>query len=166
MSHVGCVGGVGDENDAYKRMIHFRIVGSIWLVCCFVPAVKFPIDLWSMTTHNQHGLSIDFHGVLFWISQFLVEMSFLLILIIASGLLRLRRWAAVGARFVGVISLVVCLWFILTQGMEHGPEPYAAIWFGVALSAYTIFVVWRFRPYERMAEQDGAAKGSQPCRSE
>ena len=128
-------------------MIHFRIIGSIWLVCCVVPAVKFPIDLWSMTTHHQHGLSTDVHGVLFWISQFLVEVSFLLILMIGWGLLRLRRWAAIGARFVGVISLVVCLWFILTQGLEHGPEPYAAIWFGVALSAYTIFAVWRFRPW-------------------
>jgi len=81
-----------------------------------------------------------------------VEVSFLLILLIGWGLLRLRRWAAVGGRFLGVISLLVCLWFILTQGIEHGPEPYVGIWCGVALSAYTIFAVWSFRPYDRIAE--------------
>ena len=42
-------------------------------------------------------------------------------------------------------------WFILSQGLDHGPEPYVAIWFGVALSGYTIFTVWRFRPYDRFA---------------
>jgi len=122
-------------------MIHFRIIGSIWLVCCFVPAVKFPIDLWSMTTHHQHGLSTDAHGVLFWIFQFFVEVSFLLILIIGWGLLRLRRWAAVGARFVGVIALVVCLWFILTQGVEHEPE----------------FTVYR----QTLPQRPGASRGRQ-----
>src|SRR5437870_301720 len=40
---------------------------------------------------------------------------------------------AVGGKFLGVISLLVCLWFIVTQGMEHGPEPYVGIWCGVAL---------------------------------
>jgi hypothetical protein len=133
-------------------MIHFRIVGSIWLVSGLVSAVKFPFELWSMATDQQYGVTTGFHGTLFWISQFLVEVSFLLLLLIGLGLLRLRRWAAVGGKFLGIISLLVCLWFILTQGMEHGPEPYVAIWCGVALSAYTIFAVWSFRPYDRIAE--------------
>ena|SRR5437588_8367806 len=78
-------------------------------------------------TQDSNGLSTDVHGLLFWIFQFLVEISFLLILLIGWGLIRLRRWAAVGGKFLGVISLLVCLWFILTQGMEHGPEPYVVI---------------------------------------
>ena len=133
-------------------MIHFRIVGSIWLISGLVSAVKFPFELWSMATDQQYGITTGFYGALFWISKFLVEVSFLLILLTGWGLLRLRRWAAVGGRFLGVISLLVCLWFILTQGMEHGPEPYVGIWCGVALSAYTIFAVWSFRPYDRIAE--------------
>jgi len=140
-------------------MIHFRIIGSIWLVSCLVPAVRLPLDLWSLATQHQHGLSTDDNRVLFWISQFLVEVSFLLIMLIGWGLLRLRRWAAVGGRFLGIISLLVCLWFILTQGMKHGPEPYVAIWCGVALAAYTIFAVWRFRPYERIAEPRAVPNG-------
>jgi len=133
-------------------MIHFRIIGSIWLVSCFVPAVKLPIELWSLATQDSNGLSTEPHGLVFWISQLLVEVSFLLVLVLGWGLIRLRRWAAVGGKFLGVISLLVCLWFILTQGMEHGAEPYVAIWCGVALSAYTIFSVWRFSPYDRIAE--------------
>src|SRR5216110_3436671 len=133
-------------------MIHFRIIGSIWLISGLVSAVKFPFELWSMATDQQYGITTGFYGALFWISKFLVEVSFLLILLIGWGLLRLQRWAVVGGRFLGVISLLVCLWFILTQGMEHGPEPYVGIWCGVALSAYTIFAVWSFRPYDRIAE--------------
>ncbi len=126
-------------------MIHFRIIGSVWLVAGLVSAAKLPIDLWATPTNS--------HEVLFWISQLLVEAWFVLILVMGWGLLRLRRWAAVCGRGVGVISLGVCFWFILSQGLGHGPEPYVAIWCGVALSGYTIFTVWRFRPYDRVAEQ-------------
>src|SRR5437867_5439357 len=133
-------------------MIHFRIIGFIWLVSGFAPAVKLAIDLWSLATGREQTYSPEVHGVLFWISQVLVEVSFLVILLIGWGLLQLRRWAAVGGKFLGVISLLVCLWFILTQGMEHGPEPYVGIWCLVALSAYTIFAVWSFIPYDRIAE--------------
>ncbi len=132
-------------------MIHFRIIGAVWLLACLVPAAKFPIDLWAIATDQQFGAG-NAHGAWFWVSQFLVEAWFVLALFMGWGLLRLRHWAAVCARFVGAISLLVCFWFILTQGLEHGPEPYVAIWCGVALSAYTIFTVWRFKPYDRIAE--------------
>ena len=131
------------SSGGFERMIHFRIIGSVWLVTGLVSAAKLPIDLWATPTNS--------HEVLFWISQLLVEAWFVLILAMGWGLLRLRRWAAVCGRLVGVISLGVCFWFILSQGLDHGPEPYVAIWFGVALSGYTIFTVWRFRPYDRFA---------------
>jgi len=140
-------------------MIHFRIIGSIWLVSCLVPAVKLAFELCSLATQRPNGPLTDDHGAQFWITQLLVEVSFLLIMLIGWGLIRLRRWAAVAGRFWGVVSLLVCVWFILTQGMKHGPEPYVAIWCGVALSAYTIFAVWRFRPYDRIAEPDAAPNG-------
>ena len=148
-------------------MIHFRIVGCIWLISGLISAMKFPSELWSMGTDQQYGITTGFHGTLFWISQFLVEPSFLLILLIGWGLIRLRRWAAVGGRFLGVISLLVCLWFILTQGLEHGPEPYVAICCAVAFSAYTLFAVWRFRPYDPISEPCATPNGgpAPPCAS-
>jgi len=140
-------------------MIHFRIIGSIWLVSCLVPAVKLALDLWSLATQHPNGPPTQDHGVPFWFSQFLVEISLMLIMLMGWGLIRLRHWAAVAGRFWGVISLLICLWFILTQGTKHGPEPYVAIWCGVALSAYTVFALWRFRPYDRIAEPNAAPHG-------
>jgi hypothetical protein len=31
-------------------MIHFRILGSVWLLVGFVSAIKLPIDLWAAPT--------------------------------------------------------------------------------------------------------------------
>jgi hypothetical protein len=146
-------------------MIHFRIIGSIWLVSGLIPAVKLAPELWLLATQRQYGTSTGDHGAQLWITELLVEASFLLIMIIGWGLIRLRRWAAVAGRFWGVISLVICLWFILTQGTTHGPEPYVAIWCGVALSAYTIVALWRLRPYDRIAEQGAAPNGGLTARS-
>jgi hypothetical protein len=132
-------------------MINLRIIGSIWMISSLVPAVKLAIELWSLATHQQAGLATDSEGVGFWISQLLVEASFLLILLTGWGLFCFRRWAPVAGGFLGVVSLAVCVWFILTQGRQHGPEPYVAIWCGVALSIYTLFGVWRFRSHNQLA---------------
>jgi hypothetical protein len=125
-------------------MIHFRVIGAVWLLVGLVSAVKLPMDLWKTASGS---------GALFWTSQFLVEGFFVLLLVMGWGLLRLRHWAAMCARVIGLISLGVCFWFITTQGMEHGREPYVAIWCGVVISAYTLFTVWKFRPYDRIATQ-------------
>jgi len=77
-------------------MIHFRIVGSIWLISGLVSAVKFPFELWSMATDQQYGITTGFYGTLFWISKFLAEVSFLLILLIGWGLLDRLMSAEVG----------------------------------------------------------------------
>ena len=133
-------------------MINLRITGAIWMVSSLVPAVKVAIELWSLATHKPAGPT-DTEGVGFWISQLFVEVSFLLIAFTGWGLFCLRRWAVVAGGFLGVISFLVCVWFIITQGMQHGPEPYVAIWFGVALSVYTLFGVWRFRRPDQLAQQ-------------
>jgi hypothetical protein len=143
-----------------EHMIHFKIIGSIWLVSSLVPAIKLALEMWSFATQHRYGLSTEGHEVSFWISQTLVKISFVLIMLIGCGLIRLRRWAAVAGRFWGVISLLICLWFILTQGTNHGPAPYVAIWCGVALSAHTSLALWKFRPYERVAEAAAPPKGA------
>lgn len=136
--------------------MNLKIVGVIWMVSAVIPAVKRGIELWLVATHQPNALTTEPQGVGFWIAQFLVEVSFALILLTGWGLFRLRRWAVVAGGFLGVISLVVCVWFILTQGMQHGPEPYVAIWCGVALSFCTMFGVWKFRGHLRLAEQGAA----------
>src|SRR5439155_25720641 len=83
---------------SYEGMIHFRIIGSVWLVSCLVPAVKLGFELWSRATQHQYRPSTEEHGVQFWITQLLVEVSFVLIMIIGWGLIRLRRWAAATGR--------------------------------------------------------------------
>jgi hypothetical protein len=115
------------------------------MISSIVPGVQLAIELWSLATQRPHESATDAQGAGFWISQLLVELAFLLIALTGWGLLRLRRWAAIPGAILGVLSLVVCVWFILTQGMRHGPQPYVAIWCGVALSVYTIFGVSRFK---------------------
>jgi hypothetical protein len=140
-------------------MINLRIIGSIWIVSSIVQAVQLAIELWSLATQQPHAPTTDAQGVGFWISQLLVEIAFLLIALTGLGLLLLRRWAVVAGGFLGVISLVVCVWFIVTQGMQHGTAPYVAIWCGVVLSVYTIFGVWRFRRHNQLTEPGAAPKG-------
>jgi hypothetical protein len=143
-------------------MINLRIIGSIWMVSSLFSAVKLAIELWSLAMHQPAGPATNAEGVGFWISQLLVELSFLLIALTGWGLFCLRRWAGVAGGFLGVISLVVCVWFILTQGMQHGPQPYVGIWCGVALSAYTLFGVWRFRRHNQQLAEPGAAPNGGP----
>ena len=133
-------------------MINLRIIGSIWIVSSIVPAVKLALELSSLATRHSSVPISDAQGVGFWTSQLLVEVAFLLILLTGWGLLGLRRWSVAAGGFLGVVSLLVCIWFILTQGMQHGAEPYVAIWCGVALSGYTIFGVWRFRRQNQLAD--------------
>src|SRR2546429_322681 len=75
-------------------MIHFRIIGSIWLISGLFSAVKFPFELWSMATDQQYGITTGFYGALFSISKLLVEVSFLLILLIGWSLLRNQQTKA------------------------------------------------------------------------
>jgi hypothetical protein len=122
----------------------------MWLISGLLPALKHPINVWSLVTHPEYRIGSGPPGVGFWVAQLSVEVAFLLIMLIGLGLICLRRRAVVAGGFLGIISLLACGWFILTQGMKHGPEPYAAIWCGVVLSVYTIFSVWKFRRHNRL----------------
>jgi hypothetical protein len=127
-------------------MIHLRIIGCIWIVSAAVSAANRTFELYLFATHQPSPFAPDAQGLGLWLPQILVEISFLLIILTGWGLFRRRRWALGAGGVLGVMSLLICIWFILTQGMQHGPEPYVAIWCGVALSLYTIFGVWRFKP--------------------
>lgn len=132
-------------------MIHLRVIGIMWLISGLFPALKHPVNVWTLATHPEYRIGADPLGAGFWVTQVLVEISFLLIMLIGLGLICLRRRAVFAAGFLGIFALLTCVWFILTQGMKHGPEPYVAIWCGVALSVYTILSVWNYRHHNRLA---------------
>jgi hypothetical protein len=123
----------------------------MWLISGLLPALKHPFNVWTLATHPEYRIGSEPIGVGFWVAQLCVELSFVLIMLIGLGLIWLRPRAVVAGGFLGVISLLACVWFILTQGMKHGPEPYVAIWCGVALSVYTLVSVWKFRHHDRLA---------------
>jgi hypothetical protein len=133
-------------------MLHFRIIGLIWFVLSLVGATMFAPQLLSMAADRRYGISSGFHDMAFWASQFFVEGFLLLGMAAGFGLFQLKHWAAICTRITGVLLLLYCLSFLLMGEYEH----YDIIWlaaslFGGAFASYSLFVVWRFRPYDRAA---------------
>jgi|SRR5436190_24025672 len=130
-------------------MLHFKIIGVTWSVLCLVAAAMFAPHLWSMAMDRQYGIESGFHDAPFWISQFFIEAFLLAGALLGFGLFRLKRWAAISTRVTAALLLLYCLSFVL---MSHFPVAWLAVgMFGVAFAAYSLFVVWRFRPYDHAA---------------
>src|ERR1043166_7795134 len=102
--------------DSATHMLHFKIIGVIWLVLCLGATAVFAPQLWSMAMDGRYGIASDFHDVAFWISQFFAELFLLAGAMLVFGLFRLRRWAAICTRITAVLLLVYCLSFVL---MSH-----------------------------------------------
>jgi len=133
-------------------MAHFKITGLIWLALSLIAATVFAPQLWTMAADRQYGIGTGFHDSAFWVSQFFVEGFLLLGVAVGFGLLRLRRWAAICTRVTAVLVLLYCLSFILMGEFEHFHVAWLVVsLFGIAFAAYSLFVVWRFRPYDRAA---------------
>jgi hypothetical protein len=90
-------------------MIHLRIIGFLWLISGLLPALKHPMNVWSLATHPEYQIGLGPLGIGFWVTQLFVELSFLLIMLIGLGLICLRRRAVVAGGILGVISLLVCV---------------------------------------------------------
>lgn len=130
-------------------MIQFRAVGLSWLVLCAVAATVFGAELWSMAADRQYGFGSGFHDTGFWISQFSSEAFLIAGAMLGLGLFRLRRWAAICSRVAATLLLLYCLSFVLMSGFGDGWLAIGVI--GIIFAAYSLFVVWRFRPYEHAA---------------
>ena len=128
-------------------MLHFKIIGVGWLVLSLVAAAVFAPELWSIATDQRDGLGSGFHDVGFWASQFFVEGFLLAGVLIGFGLFRMRRWAAICTRVAAVLLMLYCLAFLAMAEFPFAFE--VAALFGLAFSGYSVFVVWRFRPYGR-----------------
>jgi hypothetical protein len=132
-------------------MLHCKVIGLTWLVLSLVAAAVFAPQLWSMATDSKYGLGTGFRGAGFWVSQFLVEGFLLFSVLVGFGLFRFRRWAAICLRITAVVPLLYCLAFLLMGEFIH----YHWAWviaglFGLAFAVYSLLVVWRFRPYDRI----------------
>jgi len=133
----------------HMRMLHFKIIGLTWLVLCLIGAAVFAPQLWSMAADRQYGFGSGFYDAGFWISQFSAEVLLLAGAGLGFGLFRLRRWAASCTRIAAALLLFYCLSFVLMSGF--GFAWLALGMFGVVFAIYSLFVVWRFRPYDRAA---------------
>lgn len=132
-------------------MTHLRITGPIWLVLCLTGAVAFGSHLRSIITDPQHGIRTSFHSTGFWALQFFVEAFLLLGLVAGFGLLRLKRWGAFCMRVCDVFLLLYCLvFFFISHYVEFHIAWLEESLLGVALSAYGLFVVWRFEPRDQL----------------
>jgi len=100
-------------------MLHFKIIGVIWLVVSVLAAAVFAPELWSMASDQKYGLGTRFHDTGFWVSQFFVEGFLLTGVLVGVGLLRLRRWAAICTRVAAVLLLLYCLAFLLMGEFIH-----------------------------------------------
>ena len=129
--------------------MQFKIMRATWLVLSSIAAVALNRDLWFTATDPKYGLGSGFLDAGFWFSELFAEGFLLVGVLIGFGLLRLRRWAAICARIEGVVLLVYCLAFLAMTEFSLVLELAAIL--GLCFASYTLFVVWRFRPYDRPA---------------
>ncbi len=130
-------------------MLHFKIIGLIWLALSVAAAAVFAPQLWDMAADSQHGFGSGFHDAGFWRAQFFADLFLLAGAVVGFGLFRLKRWAAFCMRITGSLLLLYCLSFVL---MSRFPMPWPVLGLaGLAFAAYSLFVVFRFRPYDEVA---------------
>jgi hypothetical protein len=130
-------------------MLHFKAIGLTWLVFCLAVAAIFAAQLCSMATDRQYGALNGFYDAGFWISQFSAELFLVAGAVLGFGLFRVKRWAAIGTRISAALLLLYCLSFVL---MSHFSMPWRVLGvLGVVFAAYTLFVVFTLRPYDRVA---------------
>ena len=137
---------LGQVVGGTTRMMHFKIIGVTWLLLCLIAAAVFAPQLWSMAMDSGTGFDED---AAFWVSQLFAEVFLLAGAMLGFGLFRLRRWAAICTRITAALLLLYCLSFVL---MSHFHFAWLALGiFGVIFASYSLFVVWKFRPYDHAA---------------
>jgi len=140
------------KNWYVSHMLHFRIIGLIWMALSLTALTARDPKLWVIVADPKYEIRADFQSLAFWALEFFV-MGFLLLGATAGvGLFRLKRWAAICTRMTGGLLLLYCLSILLMDEYTHSHIIWlAASLFGVAFASYTLFIVWRFRPYDRAA---------------
>jgi len=134
-------------------MWHFKIIGLIWLALSLAAlTARNPTLYWVIVGDPKYEIRADFQSLEYLALEFFV-MGFLLLGVMAGfGLFRLKRWAAICTRITGGLTLLYCLSLLLFDEHIHSHISWlAASFFGVAFASYSLFVVSRLRPYDRVA---------------
>jgi hypothetical protein len=134
-------------------MWHFKIIGLIWLALSLAAlTARNPTLYWVIVGDPKYEIHADFQSLEYLALEFLV-MGFLLLGVMAGfGLFRLKRRAAICTRITGGLMLLYCLSLLLLDEYVYSRITWlAASLFGVAFALYSLFVVSRFRPYDRAA---------------
>lgn len=130
-------------------MKSYRITGMIWLVLCLAGAVAFTPHLGALVMDHRDGLRTDPHGAGFWLLQFFAEAFLLAGIVAGLGLMLRRRWGAIWMWGTAAVLLCYSLIFLcISRYVEFHIAWFLESCFGIALAAYSLFVVWKFKPCE------------------
>jgi len=121
-------------------MTHYRIIGSVWLLFGVIGFVLSAIE--GLRCLNMGDPLTD--GAV--VSSFIASIFCALAAVTSIGLFRARGWARICGTIMAIIFSLYCLSFILMVGLEYGAFWFLASCLGVLLSAYTLTVIWVFRP--------------------
>jgi len=127
----------------------FKITGVIWLVLCLAGAIAFTRHLGSIVMDPLDGLWTDSHPAGFWILQFFAEAFLLAGVVAGLGLMLRRRWGAMWMWGTSAVLLLYSLVFLfISRYVEFHIGWFVESLVGIALAAYSLFVVWKFKPDE------------------
>jgi hypothetical protein len=124
-------------------MTHYRIIGSVWLL---FGVIGLALSLIECLRLLHMGVSLTDGAV---VSTFIGSGFCAFAAATSVGLFRAKRWARIVVSIVAVLLCLYCLSFIAMVALEFGVLTYTAAWLGVAFAAYTLTVIWIFRPHER-----------------
>ena len=121
-------------------MLRYRIVAYVWLV---LGTVGFALSVTESIQLLRLGQTLS-DG-----SDILAALFCGVAAISAIGMLRRRRWASYLTSFVAAVFFLYCLSFIVMVGVLFGPFFFSGACAGLALAAYTFYVLRIVRLRER-----------------
>jgi hypothetical protein len=122
-------------------MIHYRIIGSIWLL---FGVIGLALGVLECLRILHMGLSMT-DGE--FVSTFIGSGFCAFAAATAVGLFRASRWGRIVVSILAVLLGLYLLSFLAMVGLGFGPLAYAASWLGLAFVAYTLTVIRMIRPH-------------------
>ena len=132
--------GVRINNVVQQHMTHYRIIGSVWLLFGVVGLACSVIECLRLL---HMGDTLTGGAV---VSTFIGSGFCALATVASVSLFRARSWARIVVSIVAVLLGLYCFSLLAMVGLEFGAWVYIASWLGVAFVAYTLTVIWIFRP--------------------
>ena len=131
---------IGALSAQFAHMIHYRIIGMIWLLFGVVGVVLCVHECLRLL---QMGELLEDNAV---VSCYIGFGFCALAAMTSIGILRAKAWARFIMSTVAILLGLYLFSFLAMVGLEFGVLDYALSWFGIAFVAYTLTVIRRFRP--------------------